>query len=91
MKILEELELEMQRPPALITPDESDNVGRPVGPSSVASDLFSPGQLMTSLLGTPTPGPAGLSPGTLNELGNLLQVRENVLSSCTRLFGFGTL
>ena len=73
--------MEMQRPPSLITPDEAD--GRPgiVGPSSVVSDVFSPGQLMTTLLGTPTPGPAGLSPGTLNELGNLLQSPASVLAS----------
>ena len=78
--------MEMQRPPSLITPDEAD--GRPgiAGPSSVASDLFSPGMLMNSLIGTPTPGPlpSGLSPGTLNELGNLLQSPASVLASSTR-------
>ena len=48
-------------------------------PSSLvsASDMFSPGQLMTHLLGTPTPAATpGLSPGTLNELGNMLQVSQ---------------
>ena len=41
--------MEMQRPPALITPDESDEA-RTAGPISATSDLFSPGQLMTTLL-----------------------------------------
>ncbi|KAL1500644.1 hypothetical protein AB1Y20_013292 [Prymnesium parvum] len=84
LAILKELDIEMQRPPSLITPDEAE--GRPgvPGPSSLASDMFSPGQLMSTLLGTPTPGPQGLSPGTLNELGNLLQSPASVLASARR-------
>ena len=56
-------------------------------PSSLvsASDMFSPGQLMTHLLGTPTPAiTPGLSPGTLNELGNMLQSPGQVLASAQK-------
>ena len=57
-------------------------------PSSLvsASDMFSPGQLMTHLLGTPTPAVTpGLSPGTLNELGNMLQSPGAVLASARKV------
>ena len=47
--------------------------------------MFSPGQLMTHLLGTPTPAiTPGLSPGTLNELGNMLQSPGAVLASARK-------
>ena len=94
--LLEELDLAMsqQRPPSVITPDESDSM-RTAGPSSLtaapsslvsASDMFSPGQLMTHLLGTPTPAltTPGLSPGTLNELGNMLQSPGVMLPSARK-------
>ena len=96
-QLLEELDIAMQRPPSVITPDEHDNGSRGsagAGPSSVglapsslvsASDMFSPGQLMTHLLGTPTPAiTPGLSPGTLNELGNMLQSPGAVLASARK-------
>lgn len=78
--LLEELDIAMQRPPSVITPEDGEHArGGPssmnAAPSSLvsASDMFSPGQLMTHLLGTPTPAiTPGLSPGTLNELGNML-------------------
>ena len=82
----------MRRPPSVITPEDGEHA-RP-GPSSLnpapssvvsASDLFSPGQLMSHLLGTPTPAiTPGLSPGTLNELGNMLQSPAAVLASAKR-------
>jgi len=88
-QLLEELDIAMQRPPSVITPDDGDGSrGGPgpasLGPSSMmsASDMFSPGQLMTHLLGTPTPAiTPGLSPGTLNELGNMLQSPAPPLSA----------
>ena len=87
--LLEELDIAMQRPPSLITPEDGTGAPFPAplstgAPSSVlsASDMFSPGQLMTHLLGTPTPAiTPGLSPGTLNELGNMLQSPGAVLAS----------
>ena len=92
--LLEELDLAMQRPPSVITPEESDSMRTGVGPSSLtaapsslvsASDMFSPGQLMTHLLGTPTPAlTPGLSPGTLNELGNMLQSPGAMLASAQK-------
>jgi hypothetical protein len=89
-ELLEELDLAMQRPPSVITPDDGDpnRAGGPssMGPNSLvsASDMFSPGQLMTHLLGTPTPAiTPGLSPGTLNELGNMLQSPAPPLSATT--------
>jgi len=100
-ELLEEVEIAMHRPPALITPDDADGA-RPGGPSSLvsASDMFSPGVLMHQLLGTPTPGgPAppsavggglnsigvqGISPGSLNELGNLLQSPQSVPASAKK-------
>lgn len=100
VELLEEVEIAMHRPPALITPDDQDGA-RPGGPSSLpsASDMFSPGVLMHQLLGTPTPGgPAatsiggglnsigvqGISPGSLNELGNLLQSPLSVPASAKK-------
>ena len=90
--LLEELDLAMQRPPSVITPEDGE--GARAGPSSItappsstfsASDMFSPGQLMTHLLGTPTPAiTPGLSPGTLNELGNMLQSPGAVLASAQK-------
>ena len=90
--LLEELDIAMQRPPSLITPEDGDNCR--AGPSSMnpppsslvsASDMFSPGQLMTHLLGTPTPAiTPGLSPGTLNELGNMLQSPGAMLASARK-------
>jgi len=88
-QLLEELDIAMQRPPSVITPEDGDH-SRGGGPSSLgapsslvsASDMFSPGQLMTHLLGTPTPAiTPGLSPGTLNELGNMLQSPPQPLSA----------
>jgi len=90
--LLEELDIAMQRPPSVITPE--DGAGAAGGPSSLgapsslvsASDMFSPGQLMTHLLGTPTPAiTPGLSPGTLNELGNMLQSPGAVLASARKV------
>jgi hypothetical protein len=91
--LLEELDFAMQRPPSVITPDDGDTA-RTGGPASLApapsslvsaSDMFSPGQLMTHLLGTPTPAiTPGLSPGTLNELGNMLQSPGAVLASARK-------
>ena len=50
-----------------------------------ATDMISPGQLFSHLLGTPTPNLApGLSPGTLNELGNLLQSPAAALASARK-------
>merc|ERR1719506_3028618 len=81
-QLLEELDIAMQRPPSVITPEDGETRSALAGPSSLgpapsslvsATDMFSPGQLMTHLLGTPTPTPTpGLSPGPLNELGNML-------------------
>ena len=92
-QLLEELDIAMQRPPSVITPDDGDHSRSAGGPSSLgapsslvsASDMFSPGQLMTHLLGTPTPAiTPGLSPGTLNELGNMLQSPGAALASAQK-------
>lgn len=78
---LVEIDMEKQRPPSLITPDEADGrVGVP-GPSS---DMFSPGALKSIMVATTAANPQGLSPGTLNELGNLLQSPASVLASARK-------
>ena len=82
-----EIDLAMYRPPSVITPEESDLEARTrsgITPGAItggSANAISPGTMMYALLGTPTPqlpsctGVAGsmLSPGTLNELGNMLQ------------------
>lgn len=90
--LLEELHIAMQRPPSVITPEDGEQTRG--GPSSInpapsslvsATDMFSPGQLMSHLLGTPTPAiTPGLSPGTLNELGNMLQSPGAMLASARK-------
>ena len=75
------LAMSQQRPPSVITPDESDSM-RTAGPSSLtaapsslvsASDMFSPGQLMTPLPDAHARAhDARPLAGTLNELGNML-------------------
>lgn len=95
-ELLEELDFALQRPPSVITPEDGEGNRAPAGgpgslgvaPSSLvsATDMFSPGQLMTHLLGTPTPAiTPGLSPGTLNELGNMLQSPGAALASAKKV------
>lgn len=85
----------VMRPPAVITPDEAEEAEEadqlhkiPAGPSSVNSDMpFSPGILMNQLLMPsatsipPTPHVPVLSPGSISELGNLLQARKREQAS----------
>lgn len=90
--LLNELDIAMQRPPSLITPEDAEGARPPgsglgsfglsshgLGSIGLGSDFgVSPGALMSQLLGTPTPHvpqpqPPILSPGSLNDLGKLLQ------------------
>lgn len=75
-----------RRPPSLITPEDMSTAIHAAGPSSLmsaiqvppaslmsASGVFSPGQLMSLLKGSPAPAlTPGLSPGTIEALGAML-------------------